>query len=120
MVEYVSQLQEGILEAYVGVVQGLKAGGKGKSVNARYVVVSVVVCNDIYPRSNVLYYLAYLLLPQTQNIFGFLAVVYSGTEKSDSIMRSLIGLLGYVSSVILKVFLIMHCFTVVHCVHTTT
>ena len=30
MIDYVMSLREGILEAYVGIVQGLKSGDKGQ------------------------------------------------------------------------------------------
>ena len=32
MIDYVNQLREGILEAYVGIVQGLKSGNCGKYI----------------------------------------------------------------------------------------
>lgn len=30
MIDYIQSLREGIIEAYVGIVTALKAGGKGK------------------------------------------------------------------------------------------
>ncbi|OZJ04304.1 hypothetical protein BZG36_03160 [Bifiguratus adelaidae] len=65
MADYANQLHEGILEAYTGVVQGLKAGQK-----------------------------ANLLLPYVQNVFALCGMVYEGSHRSDSVTRSLIGLLG--------------------------
>jgi len=65
MVEYVNQLREGIVEAYVGIVQALKTGGKSE-----------------------------ILLPYVQHIFGFLAMINSEPEKTETLIRGVIGLLG--------------------------
>ncbi|OLL24259.1 Importin subunit beta-1 [Neolecta irregularis DAH-3] len=65
MVEYLNQLREGIVEAYVGIVQALKTGGKSE-----------------------------LLLPYVQHIFGFLAMINSEPEKTETLIRGVVGLLG--------------------------
>ncbi|RUP05746.1 hypothetical protein BC936DRAFT_140503 [Jimgerdemannia flammicorona] len=65
MIDYLNQLHEGIVEAYVGITQGLKTGEKTQ-----------------------------LLLPYVQHIFAFLSVVFSDPYRSDAVTRSMIGLLG--------------------------
>jgi importin subunit beta-1 len=65
MIDYLNQLHEGMVEAYVGIVQGLKAGEK-----------------------------VHLLLPYVQHIFTFLGGVYRDPYRSDAVTRSMIGLLG--------------------------
>ncbi|KAF9115410.1 karyopherin beta [Mortierella sp. AM989] len=65
MIDYVNQLREGIVDAYVGIVQGLKAGD----------------CSA-------------LLTPHLVHVFNFLNVVYNDPERTDTLLRSMIGLLG--------------------------
>ncbi|KAF9987608.1 karyopherin beta [Modicella reniformis] len=65
MIDYVNQLREGIVDAYVGIVQGLKAAGQSP-----------------------------LLGPHLGHMFEFLATVYSDPERSDNLLRSMIGLIG--------------------------
>ncbi|KAG9295964.1 hypothetical protein G9A89_011816 [Geosiphon pyriformis] len=65
MIEYVNFLREGILEAYVGIVQGLKTGEK---VDA--------------------------LAPYVNQIFTFLSMTYNDPERGESLIRGMIGLLG--------------------------
>ncbi|BGP19924.1 hypothetical protein JCM10213_002282 [Rhodosporidiobolus nylandii] len=65
LVDYVNGLREGILEAYTGVVGAVKTGGKSD-----------------------------LLLPYISSIFSFLHLVLTDQDRTDSILRSAIGLLG--------------------------
>ncbi|KAG0300028.1 karyopherin beta [Dissophora globulifera] len=65
MIDYVNQLREGIVDAYVGIVQGLKAGERSP-----------------------------LLLPHVPHVFEFLNTVYNDPERSDNVLRSMIGLIG--------------------------
>jgi importin subunit beta-1 len=65
MIDYFLQLREGILEAYVGIVQGLKGDNKGP-----------------------------LLMEFVPGVFGFLQVCYNDPEKNETIVRSMLGLLG--------------------------
>ncbi|CAG8604106.1 16120_t:CDS:10 [Acaulospora morrowiae] len=65
MIDYVIALREGILEAYVGIVQGLKTGEK-----------------------------ADLLLRYIEQIFSFLNMTWNDHEKTEIIIRSMIGLIG--------------------------
>lgn len=65
LVDYVSQLREGILEAYTGIVTGLKKTEK-----------------------------ASLLLPHSQHILELIHRCLSDEERTDSVMRLSYGLLG--------------------------
>ncbi|KAF9971460.1 karyopherin beta [Actinomortierella ambigua] len=65
MIEYVNQLREGIVDAYVGIVQAMKAGGKGA-----------------------------LLMPYLPQMFEFMQSIYVDPERSDNVLRSMMGLIG--------------------------
>ncbi|KAF0503152.1 ARM repeat-containing protein [Gigaspora margarita] len=65
MIDYVIALREGILEAYVGIVQGLKTGEK-----------------------------ADLLMRYIDQIFNFMNMTWNDQEKTEIIIRSMIGLIG--------------------------
>jgi len=65
MIDYVNSLREGIVEAYVGITQAMKSGGR-----------------------------AQLLIPYVQHIFGFLSVVHNEVDKTEPLTRGIIGLLG--------------------------
>ena len=66
MVDYVNSLREGILEAYTGIVQGLKADGKSA-----------------------------LLVPYLESVFKLLhAIAMDSTNRTDAVTRGAIGLLG--------------------------
>ncbi|GAA6005310.1 karyopherin beta [Rhodotorula paludigena] len=65
LVDYVNTLREGILEAYTGIVGGLKTGGK-----------------------------ADLLLPYIADFFTFLHLTLTDQDRTETILRSAIGLLG--------------------------
>lgn len=58
-------LREGILEAYVGIIGGLKTGGKSE-----------------------------ILLPYVNSIFTFLHLTLTDQDRTEAILRSSIGLLG--------------------------
>ena len=66
MADYVNSLREGILEAYTGIVQGLKADGKSA-----------------------------LLAPYIEGIFKFLHNISMDENRTDGVARGAIGLLGY-------------------------
>ncbi|KAH8918742.1 ARM repeat-containing protein [Atractiella rhizophila] len=65
LVDYINTLREGILEAYTGIVGGLKAAGKLDS-----------------------------LLPYTPSIFTFLHLALTDQDRPESILVSAIGLIG--------------------------
>ncbi|KAG4094253.1 karyopherin Kap95 [Neocallimastix lanati (nom. inval.)] len=65
MIDYVNQLREGILEAYVGIVQGLKSGNCAGEMAAHV--------NDI---------------------FAFMHNIYNDVEKTEALIRCILGLIG--------------------------
>ncbi|KAH7341815.1 armadillo-type protein [Rhizoctonia solani] len=65
MVDYVAQLREGILDAYVGIVAGFKAADKPEP-----------------------------LLPYVQTMLGLCARALSDEERPDTIVRAAFGLIG--------------------------
>jgi len=69
LIDYVNTLREGILEAYTGITQGLKDGGKGQ-----------------------------LLAPYAESIFGFLEMIQIDPNNDEAILKAAIGCLGDVAS----------------------
>lgn len=65
LVDYINGLREGILEAYTGIIGGLKTGGK-----------------------------ADILLPYINSIFTFLHLSVTDQDRTEAILRSSIGLVG--------------------------
>jgi importin subunit beta-1 len=83
LVDYVSQLREGILEAYTGIVTGLKKTPKGKgSSNCRLVF---LLTNPS---------LVSLLLPYVQSILELVNRCIMDEERTDALMRLSYGLIG--------------------------
>ena len=70
------QLKEGIVEAFVGIIQGLKTGKK---------------C--IF---NFFQILASLLMPYVQHIFAFGEEMAADLNRPESLTRCLVGMIGYV------------------------
>ncbi|KAJ2775984.1 karyopherin Kap95 [Coemansia nantahalensis] len=64
-IDYNNQLRVGIFEAFVGIVQGLKADGKAQLVQS-----------------------------QVQSIMGFMNYVFVDANRSEEVTRAMIGLLG--------------------------
>lgn len=67
MLDYVDSLNESILEAYSGIILGMKGAGK-----------------------------VTLLAPYMQSLFGFLAVLHNDADKSEDTLKSMAGIIGYV------------------------
>jgi len=65
MIEYINTLREGILEAYTGIVQGLKDGGKVE-----------------------------IIIPYIEAIFGFIELLYNDLNKDNAVLSKAIGLTG--------------------------
>ena len=76
MLDYIDSLNEGILEAYSGIILGLKGAGKG--IPQFYFV-------DV----------AATLAPYMQSLFGFLATLHSDPDKSEDTLKSMVGIIGY-------------------------
>ena len=82
--DYVGQLREGILEAYTGIVTGLKKTEKSKrhllSVRQWFILT---------------YYLSVtLILPHSQSILDLVRRCLADDERSDTLMRLSYGLIG--------------------------
>ena len=69
LIEYVNSLREGILEAYTGIVQGLKEGNRAE-----------------------------LLLPYVDAIFGFLDVLSTDETRDIDVLGKAVGVIGDVAS----------------------
>ncbi|GAA5945153.1 karyopherin beta [Sporobolomyces koalae] len=65
LVDYINGLREGILEAYTSIVSGFKTGGK-----------------------------ADVLLPYIGGVFGFLHLALTDQDRTETILRSAIGVIG--------------------------
>lgn len=78
MLDYIDSLNEGILEAYSGVILGLKGAGKGITyINIHELIV------------------ASTLAPYMQPLFGFLSTLHSDPDKSEDTLKSMVGIIGY-------------------------
>lgn len=69
LIDYVNSLREGILEAYTGIIQGLKDGGRVD-----------------------------LLVPYVDAVFGFLEVLSTDTTREDEVLSKAVGLIGDIAS----------------------
>jgi importin subunit beta-1 len=79
MLDYIDSLNEGILEAYSGIILGLKGAGKGTLL-----IVFIKVASS--------------LIPYMQMLFGFLALLHSDPDKSEDTLKSMVGIIGYSNS----------------------
>jgi importin subunit beta-1 len=78
MLDYIDSLNEGILEAYSGIILGLKGAGKGS------------------PFNEIVFIVAGALAPYMQSLFGFLATLHADPDKSEDTLKSMVGIIGYV------------------------
>jgi len=69
LIEYVNSLREGILEAYTGIIQGLRDGNRVD-----------------------------LLVPYADAIFGFLEVLSSDETRDEEVLSKAVGLIGDIAS----------------------
>lgn len=65
MVDYLNQLREGILEAYTGILQGLREDKRGD-----------------------------LFLPYAEGVFLFLHAISTDAERDDAVLRTAVGVIG--------------------------
>ncbi|KAG8465477.1 hypothetical protein KFE25_002784 [Diacronema lutheri] len=65
MLDYLNQLQEGVLEAYTGILQGLREDSRGD-----------------------------LFLPFVEPVFHFLHAISITTERDDAVLRTAVGVVG--------------------------
>ena len=75
MIDYLNELREGCLEAYAGIIQGLK--GEGTS-------------NNPAPELT-------LVHPHVNYIVQFITVVAQDSDHSDGTIAACAGLIGYVT-----------------------
>ncbi|KNZ75553.1 Importin subunit beta-1 [Termitomyces sp. J132] len=78
LVDYVGQLREGILEAYTGIVTGLKKTPKGTFPNSTLWTPHLIG----------------ILLPYAQDILTLIQRCLADEERTDSLVRLCYGLLG--------------------------
>ena len=98
-------MREGIAEAYVGIVQGLKASDRGRSLflnrNAMPFIVKLpciflTLLSTCYFLSTFQYTLAaQLITPYAHQIFAFLEAATAQEDRTESVTRSILGLIGY-------------------------
>eukprot|EP00567_Pseudictyota_dubia_P000409 CAMPEP_0197465044 /NCGR_PEP_ID=MMETSP1175-20131217/64336_1 /TAXON_ID=1003142 /ORGANISM="Triceratium dubium, Strain CCMP147" /LENGTH=870 /DNA_ID=CAMNT_0043001049 /DNA_START=88 /DNA_END=2700 /DNA_ORIENTATION=+ len=69
LIDYVNSLREGILEAYTGIIQGLKDGNRID-----------------------------LLVPYVEAVFGFLDVLATDSTRDDEVLSKAVGLIGDIAS----------------------
>jgi len=86
MFDYVISLREGIMDAWGGIIGAMKAGEK--SMFNRFCENS---CTNNKP--------AALLQQYVESIFSLLNIVHVDQNKSDALMRSSMGVIGYANSV---------------------
>ena len=72
MIDYLNDLREGCLEAYTGIIQGLK--GESNGMNQELMMVQ----------------------PSVTYIVSFIGVVAQDSEHSDGTVAACAGLIGYV------------------------
>jgi importin subunit beta-1 len=84
MFDYVVSLREGIMDAWGGIINAMKAGGKSKSPTFPL---------KIRPNECA----AALLQPYVESIFALLNTIWLDQNRSDSLMRASMGVIGDLS-----------------------
>ena len=84
LVDYVATLREGILEAYTGIVTGLKNTDKGMYIPTDCITFSL---------SNITF-LVVLLLPHVQAILELVQRCLGDSERTESTIKLAVGLVG--------------------------
>lgn len=85
MFYYVISLREGIMDAWGGIIGAMKSSGKSKlALN------SLTFAYSIYLRS----YTAQVLLQYVPSIFQLLNLIGDDANRSESLMRAAMGVIG--------------------------
>jgi importin subunit beta-1 len=82
MFDYVVSLREGIMDAWGGIIGAMKTGEK-----------SISLFPHDGPAANML--IATALQPYVESIFQLLNIVWLDGNRSDALMRSSMGVIGY-------------------------
>ncbi|KAK3634299.1 karyopherin Kap95 [Elasticomyces elasticus] len=84
MLDYIVSLREGIVDAWSGIINALRAGNNSKSD-----------AWDERTCANII--LANLLQPYIESIFQLLQTVYSDANRTEALLRSSMGVIGDIS-----------------------
>ena len=87
MLDYVVSLREGIMDAWGGVIEAMRHDGKGKSQHES--IERSARANNIDA--------ATLLQPYIESIFSLLHTVYQDVNRTEALLRSSMGVVGYVT-----------------------
>jgi importin subunit beta-1 len=87
MLDYIVSLREGIMDAWGGIIMALRVGNKGTctSIAALRIITNNVTAN--------------LLQPYVESIFQLLHTVYQDPNRTEALLRSSMGVVGYVTLV---------------------
>ncbi len=95
MVDYLNELREGCLEAYTGIIQGLK--GDQENVHRKFIrtsscrpAFSVFMLNRVFPpAADVM-----LIQPRVEFILSFIHHIAEDEDRSDGVVANAVGLIG--------------------------
>lgn len=85
MLDYIVSLREGIMDAWSGIVMALRASDKRKWCDHSHFRIMLIASAE------------QLLLPYVESIFQLLQSVYNDPNRTEALLRSSMGVLGYVS-----------------------
>ncbi|KAK5161079.1 karyopherin Kap95 [Recurvomyces mirabilis] len=84
MLDYIVSLREGIVDAWSGIINALRAGGNSELLDTLH----VKTANNIT---------ANLLQPYVESIFQLLQTVYQDPNRTEALLRSSMGVIGDIS-----------------------
>jgi importin subunit beta-1 len=82
MMDYITSLREGIMDAWDGIIIAMKSSGKSTSVTTTI--------------DQVLITTAQILAQYLDSIFELLRIVQSDANRTEALLRSSCGVIGYV------------------------
>lgn len=86
MLDYIVSLREGIMDAWGGIIMAMRAGNKGQYLK--------FIAND--PSAGLTPFTANLLRDHVESIFNLLSIVYNDPNRTEALLRSSMGVVGYV------------------------